>query len=56
MPEKKSWWEENRIYIVIWAAATVVTVLYLLPPFNADIINYDSAYQYWLLYSLNSGR
>lgn len=48
MPEKKSWWEENRIYIVIWAAATVVTVLYLLPPFNADIINYDSAYQYWL--------
>ena len=24
------------------------TVIHILPPFNADIINYDSSYQYFL--------
>lgn len=48
MTEKKSFWRENRLYIIIWAAAEVFSVLHLLPPFNADIISYDSSYQYFL--------
>ncbi len=48
MSEKKGFWAENRLYLIIWAAASLFLAVYLLPPFNADLINYDSAYQYWL--------
>ena len=39
----------NRYGILILALVMLaVSVIHILPPFNADIINYDSSYQYFL--------
>lgn len=39
----------NRYCILILALVMLaVSVIHILPPFNADIINYDSSYQYFL--------
>ena len=39
----------NRWGILILALVMLaVSVIHILPPFNADIINYDSSYQYFL--------
>lgn len=38
----------NRIFVLIFAAAAAASVVYILPPYDADIINYDSAYQFFL--------
>ena len=35
-------------YIIIFIAAAALCVFRLLEPFNADIINADSSYQYFL--------
>ncbi len=39
---------DNKIILILAIFMMVVTVLHILPPFNADIINYDSSYQYFL--------
>lgn len=38
----------DRIFAVVFAVAAAASVIYILPPYNADIINYDSAYQFFL--------
>lgn len=39
----------NRYCILILALVMLaLSVIHILPPFNADIINYDSSYQYFL--------
>lgn len=48
MPEKAENKRYNLKYIIIFAAAALFCGLYLLPPFNADIVNADSTYQYFL--------
>lgn len=48
MTEKKGFWENNWKYIVICVSALCFSIFYLIPPFNADIPNYDSTYQYFL--------
>ncbi len=48
MSEKRQSQHKSLIFIIILAVAAAFTVLYLLPPFDADIINADSTYQYFL--------
>lgn len=50
--DKRNFWRENRLYIILWAAAALLSVVYVLPPLNGDYITYDSSYQYCL--TLNS--
>lgn len=40
--------KSNRTFTVIFLFASLLSLIHILPPFNADIINYDSAYQYCL--------
>lgn len=40
--------KHERMFAVIFIAAAAAAVFYILPPYNADIINYDSAYQFFL--------
>lgn len=44
----KKKYNENLKYIIIFIVAAAFCVLHLVPPFNADIINADSSYQYFL--------
>ncbi|MBD5384673.1 MAG: glycosyltransferase family 39 protein [Ruminococcaceae bacterium] len=48
MEKNKSWFRANSVYVILFACACVLSVIHILPPFDMDIINYDSAYQYWL--------
>lgn len=40
--------KSNRVFIIIFLFASLLSLIHILPPFSADIINYDSAYQYCL--------
>lgn len=44
----KERFKANRVFIIIFLCACLLSVIHILPPFNIDIINYDSAYQYCL--------
>lgn len=40
--------KSHRAFIIIFLCACLLSVIHILPPFNMDIINYDSAYQHCL--------
>lgn len=44
----KERFKAHRVFIIIFLCACLLSVIHILPPFNIDIINYDSAYQYCL--------
>ncbi len=39
---------KNKFITILFLSACIFSIIYILPPFNKDIINYDSAYQYCL--------
>ena len=48
MQKIKERFNSHRVFIIIFLCACLFSVIHILPPFNMDIINYDSAYQYCL--------
>lgn len=46
--EKKGFWHENLVYIIVGLLGAAFSFIFIMPPFDADIINYDSSYQYFL--------
>ena len=48
MKEKLFNFIKNYYVFIIALLAAAAAFIYIMPPFNADIINYDSAYQYFL--------
>ena len=48
MKEKLFNFIKNYCVFIIALLAAAAAFIYIMPPFNADIINYDSAYQYFL--------
>ncbi|MCM1330510.1 MAG: glycosyltransferase family 39 protein [Ruminococcus sp.] len=48
MEKIKTHLKANYIFAVLLVCACVFSVIHIIPPFSEDIINYDSAYQYFL--------
>lgn len=44
----KEQFKAHRVFIIIFLCACLLSVIHILPPFNMNIINYDSAYQHCL--------